>query len=192
MKLAPALEAFAINPTGMACADLGCHVGGFTDCLLQHGAASVHAVDTGYGVLAWKLRQDERVVVLERTNVLHFSPGDLEGFTGCDLVVMDLGWTRQHRAVPAALPWLKGGGGKAITLIKPQYEQGQDARGRGVLDDDNAAKIAEQVIVELPQLGVRVVRWMPCPVRGGGSRRGKGNLEFLALLVPEAPGGQDS
>ena len=117
-KLAAALEAFGIDPAGWVCADLGSNVGGFVDCLLQHGAARVYALDTGYGQLAWTLRNDPRVVVRERTNALHFDPwrelrGDPTGeragdpFEGARLVTIDLAWTRQAHAVPAALRWLR-------------------------------------------------------------------------------------
>ncbi|MFW6061039.1 MAG: SAM-dependent methyltransferase [Phycisphaeraceae bacterium] len=185
LKLAAALDAFAIEPAGFMCADLGCSTGGFTDCLLQRGAAHVYAVDTAYGELAWKLRQDARVTVLERTNALHFDPwAQLEGFAGCDLVTVDLGWTRQQRAVPAALRWLKRDDPAAhlITLIKPHYEsQGKALRGgrRGVLDAQEADEVWHRVIATLPDCGAEAVDWIASPVRGG--RRG-GNIEYLALL----------
>src|ERR1041384_1734333 len=99
LKLAGALDAFNVDVKGWICADLGCNVGGFTDCLLQRGAAKVYAVDTGYGAFAWKLRNDPRVVVMERTNTLYLQPPAV----GIDLVVIDLGWTRQIHAIPAAL-----------------------------------------------------------------------------------------
>lgn len=114
-KLAAALDRFGVDVTGMVCADLGCNVGGFTDCLLQRGAERVYAVDTGYGALAWKLRQDERVVVMERTNALHLDPPE----EGVGLVTVDLSWTPQRYGVPAALRWRPG---RVITLIKPHYE----------------------------------------------------------------------
>ncbi len=153
LKLAAALDAFSIDPTGLTCADLGCSTGGFADCLLQRGAGRVYAMDTAYGALAWKLRQDARVTVLERTNALHFDPWtQIAGFTGCELVTVDLGWTRQVRALAAARRWLGGtagvpgdrghpppappggrgetappAGGTAgvagvVTLVKPHYE----------------------------------------------------------------------
>jgi 23S rRNA (cytidine1920-2'-O)/16S rRNA (cytidine1409-2'-O)-methyltransferase len=107
LKLRHALGEFGIDPAGLTCADLGCSTGGFTDCLLRAGAARVYAVDTAYGELAWSVRTDPRVRVMERTNALHAEPP--EG--GVDLVVIDLGWTKQALAVPAALRWLKPGGG---------------------------------------------------------------------------------
>ena len=101
VKLEAALKAFELDVTGLRCADLGCHAGGFTDCLLQRGAAAVHAVDTGYGVLDYRLRSDPRVTVLERTNALHFEPPEQ-----VDMVTIDVAWTRQQHVIPAALRWI--------------------------------------------------------------------------------------
>jgi len=179
VKLAAALEAFGIDVTGLVCADLGCSTGGFVDCLLQGGAARVYAVDTAYGQLAWSLRNDQRVIVYERTNALHAQPGE-----PCDLVTVDLGWTRQDKAIPAAMRWLKPGGqSRIITLIKPHYEQprpaGKRGRGRGkALDDAIAAQVARRVLAAMPTWGVQVLGHIPSPIRGGKG----GNLEYLALL----------
>src|SRR3954451_12623884 len=96
-KLEHALREFHFDVAGLVCADLGCSTGGFTDCLLQHGAAKVYAVDTGYGVLDWKLRKDSRVVVMERVNAMHVQLPEL-----VDLVSIDVAWTRQRRILPAA------------------------------------------------------------------------------------------
>ena len=113
-KLAHALDEFQLNVTGLRCADFGCNVGGFTDCMLQRGAAHVIAIDTGYGTLAWKLRQDPRVETRERTNALHAVPP----VGGVDLVVVDLAWTPQRLAIPVALTWLAPGG-RIVSLVKP-------------------------------------------------------------------------
>ena len=102
LKLEAALREFRADVSGRVCADFGCHAGGFTDCLLIHGAARVYAVDPSYGVLAWRLRQDPRVVVMERTNALHADPPE-----PVDWVTIDVGWTRQALAIPAALRWLR-------------------------------------------------------------------------------------
>lgn len=184
LKLAAALDAFHIDPAGFVCADLGCSTGGFTDCLLQRGAAHVFAVDTAYGALAWTLRQNERVTVLERTNALHFDPRErIDGFAGCDLVTVDLGWTRQARAMPAAQRWLRADAVGVITLIKPHYEAvGAGARPRGwrggVLGDNDARDVTQRVLAELQQGGWRVAGQAPSPVRG---EKG-GNQEWLAFL----------
>lgn len=184
LKLRHALDAFAIDPSGLVCADLGCNVGGFTDCLLQAGAARVTAVDTGYGALAWKLRNDPRVVVMERTNALHAIPPD----GGVDLVVIDLGWTPQRKCIPAARQWLRpSDSSRIITLIKPHYEQ-EDVPARSremVLEEPVAARIVERVLESMPSLGARVLASTRSPIRGGASKGNKtGNTEWLALLAP--------
>ena len=171
-KLEKALDAFGIDPTGYSCADLGCSTGGFVDCLLQYGARQVFAVDTAYGELAWKLRQDERVTVMERTNALHAEP-PADGAQACDLVTLDLGWTKQDRALPATLRWLKPDG-RVITLVKPHYESGQHR-----LEDAEAERITQDVLATLPGLGWDVTDTVESPVRGG---KGK-NREWLALLT---------
>lgn len=176
-KLQHALEAFGVAVTGLDCADFGCNAGGFTDCLLQRGARRVVALDTGYGMLDWRLRNDARVDVRERTNALHApTPSD-----GVDLVVMDLAWTCQRHAVPAALRWLRPNG-RIITLIKPHYEsQGTERKAlvKGALPPAIAATVVERVLGSMPELGARVLADSPSPVIGGG-----GNSEHLALLAP--------
>ena len=202
IKLHAALQAFGIDPAGLTCADLGCSTVGFTDCLLQHGAKHVYAIDTAYGELAWKLRQDDRVTVLERSNALHINP-----LAPCDLVTIDLGWTPQHLALPAAARWLapapapapgspaplsaetggmsggKSGGGRIITLVKPHYEAPGKALGggkKGKLDDDQAQAVTTKVLESLESLGFKTLMSIPAPIRGGKG----GNLEYLALITP--------
>lgn len=188
LKLRHALNEFGIDPRGWTCADLGCSTGGFTDCLLQAGAARVYSVDTAYGELAWSLRQDGRVVVLERTNALHAEPPPEAG-EGVDLVVIDLGWTKQDKAIPAALCWLKPGG-RIITLIKPHYESPRQRPARGgksePLTEEEAARIAQDFAAALPALGVRVEGMTRSPILGGKAGKGaaKGNVEYLALVKP--------
>jgi 23S rRNA (cytidine1920-2'-O)/16S rRNA (cytidine1409-2'-O)-methyltransferase len=182
LKLRHGLDEFKLDVTGLVCADLGCSTGGFTDCLLQAGAARVHAVDTGYGVLAWKLRQDSRVVVHERANALHLEPPER-----VDLVVMDVGWTPQRLCVPAALRWLTAPpGGRIVTLVKPHYEDKAAAdEHRGVLPDEIADGVVKRVLGEMPGLGVRVIASVASPVRGSAAKaEGEGNREWLALLSP--------
>jgi 23S rRNA (cytidine1920-2'-O)/16S rRNA (cytidine1409-2'-O)-methyltransferase len=177
-KLHAALHAFQLDPADKTFADLGCSTGGFTDCLLQHHAARVYAVDTAYGELAWKLRQDPRVTTLERTNALHYDPWQQrEHFTGVDAVTLDLGWTPQTKAIPAALQWLTRTNdrpaGVIITLIKPHYEARQHH-----LTDDHAESISRSVLDTLASDRLTPAGLIPSPVRGG---KGK-NLEFLARL----------
>ncbi|MFI4873012.1 MAG: SAM-dependent methyltransferase [Phycisphaerales bacterium JB061] len=184
LKMRHALQTFGLDVAGLRCADLGCSTGGFTDCLLQHGAASVTCVDTAYGQLEWKLRSDPRVTTVERTNALHAEPP--EG--GVDLVVIDLGWTPQRLAIPAALGWLSGTG-RIISLIKPHYEL-SDQMGKAehsdiVLDDDKALEITEHSIADITKLGLKLDGLTRSPILGGGKRsksKSKGNPEWLALL----------
>src|SRR3954468_11369044 len=115
-KLEHALASFGIDVRDRVCADLGCSAGGFTDCLLQRGAKKIYAVETGYGVLDWKLRKDPRVVVMERTNAMHVTlPEPVR------LVTIDVAWTRQRHILPAARKLLSGDG-CVVTLVKPHYE----------------------------------------------------------------------
>lgn len=186
IKLDHALREFGVDVRGLSCADFGCNVGGFTDCLLRRGAARVVAVDTGYGVLDWKLRNDPRVMVMERTNALHADPP--EG-AAIDLIVMDTGWTPQAKCVPAALRWLRAGeSARVITLIKPHYEAKglglADRLDRGVLSEADAAMIAARTVAALPALGVRVLGVTRSPIAGGAGRGNRqGNAEWLALLA---------
>ncbi|MFO0831517.1 MAG: SAM-dependent methyltransferase [Phycisphaerales bacterium] len=178
LKLRHALDKFALSVQGLTCADFGCSTGGFTDCLLQAGAARVYAVDTAYGELAWKLRNDPRVVVTERTNCLHAHPPE-----PVDLVVADAGWTPQRLLVPAALRWLRADG-RMITLIKPHYElkdRGRDLPPKGILADAVAEQVTQQTVDSLPACGVRVEGLTRSPILGGAKARG--NAEWLALLA---------
>lgn len=182
LKLAHALRELRVDVTGWRCADFGCNVGGFTDCLLQQGASHVIAIDTGYGTLAWKLRQDPRVTVLERTNALHASPPE----EGVDLVTIDLAWTPQRHGVPAALRWLRGDG-RIVSLIKPHYELTGDERSmlvKGALPHEEVPRILERVLGEMSALGAEVMGVTTSPIEGGKSSKGSrpGNLEYLALL----------
>lgn len=189
LKLEHALREFAVDCTGLVAADFGCNIGGFTDCLLRHGARKVYAVDTGYGMLDYSLRRDERVTVMERTNALHAPPPD----EPIDLVVIDAGWTPQRLIVPAALKWLGASeAGRIITLIKPHYERSdaQSNRGRhsrtgerGILTDDEARISANQTVEDLKAGGIRVEGLTQSPIRGGASKGRKGNIEFLALVL---------
>lgn len=183
LKLRAALDAFALDATGLACADLGCSTGGFTDCLLQAGAASVASVDTGYGVLDYTLRIDERVTVMERTNALHAEP--VAG--GVDLLVADAGWTPQRLLIPAALGWLRGGESRIVSLIKPHYEvkgtPDEAALEGGVLPDDVAEHVAERVAGAMPELGAQTLGLVKSPISGSKGKK-RGNAEWLALLAP--------
>lgn len=184
-KLEHALDAFDLAVDGKGCADFGCNVGGFTDCLLNRGARHVTAIDTGYGVLAWKLRSDERVTVLERTNALHAEPSE----DGCDLVVIDLAWTPQRLALPAARNWLADGG-RVVSLIKPHYELPEERKHllqAGFLPQELAPDVLAETLDSMAELGWKVLESTQSPLVGGKSSRKRGvpgNIEYLAMLEP--------
>lgn len=171
-KLEAALHTFAFDPRGRVCLDIGSHVGGFVDCLLQHGAARVHAVDPGYGVLDYRLRNDPRVVVHERTNAMRFQCPER-----CDLVTIDAGWTPQRLILPAAARALAVDG-RVITLVKPQYEAPKDWLRRGVLPEERLEAAFELVERDVIDEGWRILAPMRSPLAGHG-----GNAEFLWLLA---------
>ena len=185
-KLDHALEVFDLDVTGLGCADFGCNVGGFTDCLLKRGARAVVAIDTGYGVLDWTLRSDDRVTVRERTNALHAEPTEQ-----VDLVVIDLAWTPQRLALPVARRWLAEGG-RVISLIKPHYELQGERKGlleKGFLPPEHAEEVLEDVLEEISTLDFEVLQTTRSPLKGGKSSRRRGvpgNVEFLSMLRPNA------
>lgn len=185
IKLQHAIDEFQLDVRDRICADLGANVGGFTDCLLRAGARRVYAVDTAYGVLDYRLRVDPRVIVRERTNVLHADP-PAEPLRPT-LIAMDLGWTPQRLATPAALRWLASDeASRIVSLIKPQYEvdRASQRNSPGVLDDDEAERIAHDTAARMKEWGARTLAVVQSPIRGGASRGlKKGNLEWLALLA---------
>jgi 23S rRNA (cytidine1920-2'-O)/16S rRNA (cytidine1409-2'-O)-methyltransferase len=185
LKLEAALDAFKLDVTGFVCVDLGCNVGGFTDCLLQRGASHVYAVDTGYGQLAWKLRNDDRVTVMERTNAMHVDVSEISNLesqiSGVDLATIDLAWTRQMHAIPAAMRWNPR---QIITLIKPHYEASDATDRKGHLDEAEAEQVMQRVLAELPGAGAEVVEFIRSPIKGGKGKGKTGNVEYLALLRP--------
>ena len=180
LKLEHAIATFGLDIAGWRVADFGCNIGGFTDVCLRRGAAHVTAIDTGYGTLAWTLRNDPRVVVTERTNALHAAPPQ----GGVELVVVDMSWTPQRLVVPAALKWLTPTG-RIITLIKPHYElKDRDPKGLpwgGVLDEAAALVECQRTLDTIPALGATVLGVTQSPILGG-AHKGKGNVEYLALL----------
>ena len=144
LKLEKALRDFGVDPTGYVCSDSGASTGGFTDCLLQQGASKVFAIDVGYGQLAWKIRNDPRVVVMERTNIRYVTPEDLG--EPLDLSVVDVSFISLRQVLPAVWPYLADGG-CAVCLVKPQFEAGRRALGKsGVVRDRGAHR---QVLREL-------------------------------------------
>lgn len=176
-KLAAALDHFGIDVRGLTCADLGSHIGGFVDCLLQRGAARVYSVDTAYGTLAWLLRRDPRVVVRERTNAMHLALPERVA-----LVTVDVGWTKQEHILPA-LGRIIAADGRALVLIKPHYECGGRRLIDGALPDQAVSEVVGRVIDRMATSGWICVSTVLSPLRGHG-----GNQEVFALLRP-CPGG---
>ena len=175
-KLQAALERFGIDPAGRSCADVGASTGGFTDCLLQRGAARVYAIDVGQGILHWKLRQDRRVVVMEGSNARF-----LERLAETvDLVTIDASFISLKVLLPVIRGWFAAAGGQAIALIKPQFEAGKKdvSRGDGVIRDP---EIHRQVLLDVltfaQKEGFGVRGLIKSPLLGP-----KGNAEFLAWM----------
>ncbi len=175
-KLQAALQAFSIDVVGRVCADVGASTGGFTDCLLQHGASKVYAIDVGYGVLHWKLRSHPRVVSMERTNARYVQalPEPVS------LVTIDASFISLKVLLPVVKGWFTPEGGDLVALIKPQFEAGrEEARpGKGVIRDP---LVHQQVIASVMdaavQLGFTQNGLVQSPLHGP-----KGNIEFLAYL----------
>jgi 23S rRNA (cytidine1920-2'-O)/16S rRNA (cytidine1409-2'-O)-methyltransferase len=155
VKLAGALDAFGLDPSGVVAADIGASTGGFTDCLLQRGAAKVYAVDVGYGQLHDKLRRDSRVVVMERVNARYLTGESLP--EQVDWIVIDASFIGLAKLLPAAKIILRGGG-RVVALIKPQFEVGREAVGKGGVVRDAAARSGaiDSVIEEVKALGFRL------------------------------------
>lgn len=176
-KLLTALEHFALDVTGLTALDAGASTGGFTDCLLQHGAARVYAVDVGYGQLHPRLRDDPRVVCLERVN-LRLAPPQLIP-EAVDLTVADVSFISLKMILPPCLQWLKPGG-RVIALIKPQFELGPAGTDRGVVRDEADQQRAVDDVLEFAKngLGLEILGVVPAKIKGP-----KGNQEYLAYFT---------
>jgi 23S rRNA (cytidine1920-2'-O)/16S rRNA (cytidine1409-2'-O)-methyltransferase len=204
-KLQAAISNFKLKIINSTVLDVGSSTGGFVDCLLQNGADRVYSVDTAYGELAWKLRKDPRVVVMERTNILHleFLPNasvipakagiqskaqdwipdqvrDDSLLTAMDqqvdLITIDAGWTRLEKVLPVVRKFLKPGG-QIVALLKPHYEAEKKLLQKGVLSLEDAEKVKNEVIFNISNLNFKVVSEMESPILGGG-----GNKEYLVLI----------
>lgn len=171
LKLAGALDTFALSPLGLVAADLGANAGGFVDCLLRRGAVRVFAVERGYGVLDYRLRQDPRVVPLERTDALR-----LRLPQRVDLVTIDLGWTRQALILPVARELIVSGG-RIVSLVKPHYEADPELLSRGVLPADQVAGVVEKLRAVIEPAGLRLLAECDSPLPGSS-----GNREVFWLL----------
>ncbi len=182
-KLAAALDHFSIDPAGWRCFDVGASTGGFSDCLLQRGAAHITALDVGYGLLDLKVRDDPRVEVLERINARYLAADAFD--QKFDLIVVDVSFISLTKVVPALLPHLAAGG-LLLPLIKPQFEVGREGVGKGGLVRDEALRRStiELRARELAALGLEMVATYDSPVAGA-----EGNREAFALLRNPHPGG---
>ncbi len=176
-KLAAALDAFRIDPGGVVGLDVGCSTGGFTDCLLQRGARRVYAIDVGYGQFEWKLRQDSRVVLLERTNIRYVDRTIVP--EPIDLAVIDVSFISLSLVLPTVVSLLNARA-HVVALVKPQFEVGKGQVGRGgiVRDDVQRQAVTEKVIACAEQLGLSVMGSIDSPVIGR-----KGNREILIGCV---------
>ncbi len=180
LKLEKALDFFRVDPTGFVCSDSGASTGGFTDCLLQKGARKVYAIDVGYGQLAWSIRNDPRVVVMERTNIRNVTPEDLG--EQLDLSVVDVSFISLRLVLPV-IRNLLGPGGQVVCLIKPQFEAGREKVGKkGVVRDiDTHIEVLESFLDTAEGLGFTPLGLTYSPVKGP-----EGNIEFLGHLSTDA------
>ena len=181
IKLAGALDAFSLSVAGLVAMDVGASTGGFTDCLLRRGARRVYAVDVGYGQLAWKLRQDARVVVLERTNVRYLEREQIP--EPVDLATVDTSFISLTKVIPRVIEFL-GENGRLLALIKPQFEVGRGRVGRGGVVRQPA--LHQQVVSEVERFcrdqALAVGGVVESPLLGP-----KGNREFFILAVKPTP-----
>lgn len=198
LKLQSALENFKVDVSGKVVLDVGSSTGGFVDCLLQNGALRVYSVDTAYGELAWKLRNDPRVVVMERTNILHLEslPSVILGSDSdsriqkrswtsqddtedkVDLITIDASWTKLELILPVVQKFLKPGA-KIVALLKPHYQANKRDLLKGVLPKEIAEQVKAEVIERVEDLGFRVQDVIESPILGGG-----GNTEYLLKISP--------
>ena len=182
LKLEKAMTHFSISLDGMVCMDIGASTGGFTDCMLQNGAKKVYSVDVGYGQFAWKLRQDPRVVCMEKTNIRYVTPEDIDDVL--DFASVDVSFISLTKVLPAAYALLKDGG-QMVCLIKPQFEAGREKVGKkGVVRDPAVHKeVIEKVIVFAKEQYLQPLALDFSPIKGP-----EGNIEYLLYLQKKPEG----
>lgn len=173
VKLEEALKHYGIDVVGKVCMDVGAATGGFTDCLLQYGASQVYAVETGYGVLDWKLRNDPRVNVRERSNILY----SLDIPRDIDLAVVDTSWTKLRLSVPAASRFVKPKG-IILALIKPQYEIDKKLLRGGIVPEEELSNVLESIKIQMQDLGFKTSEIIDSPITGEA-----GNKEYWVKLM---------
>ena len=177
LKLAHALDTFHIAVDGREALDIGASTGGFTDVLLQRGATRVVALDVGHGQLDWTLRNDPRVLVIERFNARHLTPSDLPGLV--DIAVIDVSFISLRQILPVIPPVLRPGG-DVIALVKPQFEAGRAEVRKGVIHDETVRlRVVDEITAAATGLGLTPMGSVPSPITGQ-----KGNVEFLLHLRP--------
>jgi 23S rRNA (cytidine1920-2'-O)/16S rRNA (cytidine1409-2'-O)-methyltransferase len=181
VKLAAALDAFAVDPRGLVCLDVGASTGGFTDCLLQRGAARVWAVDVGYGQLAWSLRTDPRVRLLERVNIRTLARQTITD--EIDLAAIDVSFISLRLVLPKIAEFVRPSG-RIIALVKPQFEVGRGLVGRGgvVRDPELRERAVRDVVAAAETLGLCTIGIIPSPIAGHD-----GNQEYLLGLTVGPP-----
>ena len=182
LKLEKAMKHFALSLDGLVCMDIGASTGGFTDCMLQNGAAKVFAVDVGYGQFAWKLRQDPRVVCMEKTNIRYVTPGDIGELL--DFASVDVSFISLTKVLPAAKELLKDGA-EMVCLIKPQFEAGREKVGKkGVVRDKKVhLEVIERVVSFAAEQGFSALNLEFSPIKGP-----EGNIEYLVHLKKDGQG----
>lgn len=185
LKLEKAMTHFGIVLDDKVCMDIGASTGGFTDCMLQNGASKVYAVDVGYGQFAWKLRQDPRVVCMEKTNIRYVTPEDIDD--ALDFASVDVSFISLTKVLGPARELLKDGG-EMVCLIKPQFEAGREKVGKkGVVREKS---VHEEVIVKVIDFAVEQGFWVKnleySPIKGP-----EGNIEYLVYIRKEASGGRE-
>ena len=172
IKLQEALDKFKVDVNGKVALDVGSSTGGFVDCLLKNGALKIYSVDTSYGELAWKLRNNDKVVVMERTNILHLDSLPEQ----VDLITIDAGWTKLELVLPVVKKFLKDNG-TIIALLKPQYETDKSNLKKGIVKKEAVEGVRKKVVQNLENSGFKVKDCIQSPIKGGG-----GNMEYLALF----------
>ncbi|MCD8150102.1 MAG: TlyA family RNA methyltransferase [Clostridiales bacterium] len=185
LKLEKAAERFDLDLAGAVCMDIGASTGGFTDCMLQNGAARVYAVDVGYGQFAWKLRQDPRVVCMEKTNIRYVTPEDIG--EPLDFASVDVSFISLTKVLGPARNLLRDGG-EMVCLIKPQFEAGREKVGKkGVVRDPKVhLEVAEHILSFVQEIGFDVLHLDFSPIKGP-----EGNIEYLIHLKKTQPVSQD-
>ena len=186
LKFEKAMTHFGITLEGKVCMDIGASTGGFTDCMLQNGAVKVYSVDVGYGQFAWKLRQDPRVVCMEKTNIRYVTPADIDDVL--DFASVDVSFISLTKVLIPARELLRDGG-EMVCLIKPQFEAGREKVGKKGVVRDKAVheEVVEQIIEFASQNGFFVKNLEYSPIKGP-----EGNIEYLVYIRKDETGGVDA